>query len=83
MMTYEGFNNTPENFDGFIRQLQLKIKTLVSKLERILIKSYIEHLSKLYIYIYIYIVIYRQTVSLYHNSSVWLDTQDASSVTLR
>ena len=25
------------------------------------------------IYIYIYIVIYRQTVSLYYNSSVWLD----------
>ena len=32
-----------------------------------------------YIYIYIYIVINRQTVSLYHNSSVWLDTRDASS----
>ena len=29
------------------------------------------------IYIYTYIVICRQTVSLYHNSSVWLDTQDA------
>ena len=27
----------------------------------------------------IYIVIHRQTVSLYHNSSVWLDTRDASS----
>ena len=26
-----------------------------------------------------YIVIYRQTVSLYHNSSVWLDTWNASS----
>ena len=25
---------------------------------------------------YIYIVIHRQTVSLYHHSSVWLDTQD-------
>ena len=24
--------------------------------------------------IYIYIVIHRQTLSLYHNSSVWLDT---------
>ena len=32
-----------------------------------------------YIYIYIYIVIHRQTVSLYHNSSVWIDAQDASS----
>ena len=29
--------------------------------------------------IYIYIVIHRQTILLYHNSSVWLDTQDASS----
>ena len=33
----------------------------------------------IYIYIYIYIVILRQTVSLYHNSSVWLDTEDAWS----
>ena len=28
----------------------------------------------IYIYIYIYIVNHRLTVSLYHNSSVWLDT---------
>ena len=27
----------------------------------------------------LYVVIHRQTVSLYHNSSVELDTQDASS----
>ena len=27
---------------------------------------------------YMYIVMHRQTVSLYHNSSVWLDTQDVS-----
>ena len=33
----------------------------------------------MYIYIYIYIVIYRQTVSLYYNTSVWLDMQDTSS----
>ena len=26
-----------------------------------------------------YIVIYRQTVSVYHNSSVWLETRDAPS----
>ena len=31
-------------------------------------------------YIYIYIVIHRQTVSLYHNSSVWLDTMEGSSL---
>ena len=28
----------------------------------------------------IYIVIHRQTVSLYHNSSVWLDTLDFRSL---
>ena len=33
----------------------------------------------IYIHIYIYIVIHRQTVSLYHNSSVRLDTWDTSS----
>ena len=32
----------------------------------------------IYMYIYIYIVIHRQTVSLYHNSSAWLDTKGAS-----
>ena len=31
-----------------------------------------------YIHTHICTVIHRQTVSLYHNSSVWLDTQDAS-----
>ena len=33
----------------------------------------------IYMYIYIYIVIHRQTVSVFHNSSVWLDTLDASN----
>ena len=31
-------------------------------------------------YIYVCIVIHRQIVSLYRNSSVWLDTLDASSL---
>ena len=35
--------------------------------------------THMHTYIYIYIVIYRQTVSFYQNSSVWLDTQDARS----
>ena len=35
--------------------------------------------THIYIFIYIYIFIHRQAVSLYHNTSVWLDTQDASS----
>ena len=34
----------------------------------------------IYIYIYIYIIIYRQTVLLYHSSSVWREKQDASSL---
>ena len=33
----------------------------------------------IYMYIYIYIIIHRQTISLYHKSSVWLDTQNTSS----
>ena len=34
-----------------------------------------ENLFKyIYIFIHINIVIHKQTVSLYHNSSVWLDT---------
>ena len=33
----------------------------------------------IYIHIYIYIVIHRQTFSLYHNTSVWLDMWDAPS----
>ena len=33
----------------------------------------------IYIYIYIYSVIHRQTVTLYHNSSVSLDPRDTSS----
>ena len=37
------------------------------------------HWCKWSIYIYIYIVIHRQTVWLYHNLSMWLDTWDASS----
>ena len=38
--------------------------------------SVIDHMCVcvcVYIYIYIYIVIHRQTVLLYHNSSVWLE----------
>ena len=33
----------------------------------------------IYIYIYIYIIIHRQTILLYHSSSVLLDTWDARS----
>ena len=36
-------------------------------------------LTAIYNYIYIYIVIHRQTVLLYHNSSIRLDMQDSSS----
>ena len=40
----------------------------------IYIYIYMDDNIYIYIYIYIYIVIHRQTVSLYHNSSGWLDT---------
>ena len=37
------------------------------------------HNIYMYIYIYIYIVVPRHTISWYHNSSLWLHPQDASS----
>ena len=40
---------------------------------------YQHDLKIIYIYIYVYIVIYRQTVLLDHNASVWLDIWDASN----
>ena len=40
MMAYEGFESTRYNFGKFIYQLQPKTKTLVRKLERILIELY-------------------------------------------
>ena len=39
----------------------------------------IDWMNMFYTYICIYIVIHIQTVSLYHNSSVWLDTLGAGS----
>ena len=52
-----------DNSSKFIDQLKLITKTLVRKLERILIKLYRQNMSLLlnkilYIYIYIYIYIY-------------------------
>ena len=43
------------------------------------ILRYRKHIANWYFYLYIYIVIHRQNVSLYHNSSVWLDTRGARS----
>ena len=43
------------------------------------IQTTIHTLQFVFIYIYIYIVIHKHSVSLYHNSSLWLDTQDARS----
>ena len=37
------------------------------------------HDTSFYTDIYIYIVIHRQTISLYHNSSVWLNTDGSRS----
>ena len=56
-MAYERFENARDNFAKFVYQLKLKTKTLVRKLERILINvslSFNQTYLK-YIYIYIYI----------------------------
>ena len=42
-------------------------------------KNFVSLKKKRYIYIYTYIVIHRLTVSLNHNSSVWLDMEDVWS----
>ena len=48
MMTYEESERAQDNSSKFINQLQPKTKTLVSKLERILIKLYRQHVSLLF-----------------------------------
>ena len=58
------------NFKHYL--LNSKIYSLVRT------NNFIEHYTA-NIYMYIYIVINEQIVSLYHNSSMGLDTQDASS----
>ena len=52
---------------------------LINSLRLINVKFCLYIYIYIYIYIYSLIAMYRQTVSLYHNSSVWLDTQDPSS----
>ena len=48
MMAYEVSESAQDNFGKFIYQLQPKTKTLVRKLERILIKSYKQNVSLLF-----------------------------------
>ena len=48
MMAYEGSESTQDNFGKFIYQLQPKTKTLVWKLERIIIKLYRQNVSLLF-----------------------------------
>ena len=67
MMAYEMSKSVWDNFGKFIHQFQPETKTLIRKLERILIKLYRQSVSLLfnqtclYIYIYIYIYIYTHT----------------------
>ena len=68
----EGYNKCiaagGDYFEGdksFMCELSIKVPIRKS------LENYCIHL--------VYIVIHRQTVSLYNNSSVWLDTKDASS----
>ena len=73
MMTYERFENAWDNFDKFFHQFQPETKTLIRKLEGILIKLYRQNVSLLFnqiclnerllpnhthTHIYIYIYIY-------------------------
>ena len=48
MMAYERFESARDNFDKFINQFQPETKTLVRKLERILIKLYRQNVSLLF-----------------------------------
>ena len=70
MMAYEGSENTWDNFGKFIHLFQPETKTLIRKLERILIKLYRQNLSLLFnqtsLNIYIYIYIYTNTFNIYH-----------------
>ena len=67
MMAYERSESTQDNFGKFLHQFQPETKTLIRKLERILIKLYRQNMALLfnqtclnerllpnYIYIYIY-----------------------------
>ena len=55
MMFYEKFESTQDNFGKFIYQFQPETKTLIRKLEMILIKLYRQNVSlSLSLYIYIY-----------------------------
>ena len=62
MIAYKNSESARDNFGKFIHQFQPETKTLIRKLERILIKLYRQNVS-LYIYIYIYIYIYMQPVN--------------------
>ena len=69
MMAYEGSESARDNFGKFIHQFQPETKTLIRKLERVLIKLYRQNVSlpfkethththtHIYIYIYIYILL--------------------------
>ena len=48
MMAYETFESTWDNFGKFIQQLQPEIKTLIGKLERILINLFRQNVSLLF-----------------------------------
>ena len=62
LLAYERSESARDNFGKFIHQFQPETKTLIGKLERILIKLYRQMcLYYLIIYIYIYIYILQST----------------------
>ena len=48
MMVYEGSKSTRDNFGKFIHKFQPETKTLIRKLERILIKLYRQNVTLLF-----------------------------------
>ena len=54
-MAYEKSESARDDFGKFIHQFKPETKTLIKKLERILIQLY-KHFNQICLYIYIYIV---------------------------
>ena len=66
MMSYERSESARDNFGKFIHQFQPETKTLIRKLERILIKSYRQNVSLLFNQSCFYIYIYTHTPTYPH-----------------
>ena len=76
MMAYEGPESARDNFGKFIHQFQRETKTLIRKLERVLIKLYWQNVSLQFnqththtlthTHTHTHIYIYKQTIDNWH-----------------